>query len=160
MTDEIFKDLEKKLIAAQKKLIRRLANDAYKIAYDKFGNPQEGWPELAPMTQETHMRHASSIQAAGFEPTESMLYVTGKLRGSVEMDIGDLEASVGTNEPAMLTQEFGRPNPISNMQAIPPRPVFEPTAVEIESKMAQYIEKIVGPEFGKDVQINITVTGR
>ena len=153
-----FSGLESDLQNAQQALVARLADDAYKMAYGMFGKPQPGWPALADWTKRVHQENAGSITSAGLNPSTSMLFVTGELRDSVEKSVGKLESAVGTNDPVMRTQELGGPNPLS-ANPIPARPVFEPTANQVFSRMRQHVEATVGPVLqDRDLQVRVTYT--
>lgn len=144
---------------AKHTLVKTLAKDAQATAKAMFGHPNPNWPELAPRTVRHHQTHSSNIVAAGFDPEDSMLFVTGELRDSVKRKTGRYVSDVGTNEQKMIIQEFGGPNP-SGGGAIPPRPVFEPTAEEVFARMQKHIDQVMGKMFGGNVRVNVSATGR
>lgn len=75
----------------------------------KIGHYQEGWPQLAPATEERKARQ-------GF-PEDAPLLATGDLRESIGHTIGHMEVTVGAKDKKMVYHEWGT-------LEIPPRPVF------------------------------------
>lgn len=84
---------------------------------EKFGEYQSGWEELTAATQEDRVRK-------GYSPNDPLLR-SGELRDSVERNVSNTSASVGTNNPIMIYQEKGTTRTgWSGAKGIPPRPVF------------------------------------
>ena len=138
--------LKKELEKSQHDLVKNLAADGQKTAKGMFGEYQPGWAPLAERTLKTHEQNAASILGE-FPTTDTPLFVTGHLRDSVKKTVQKNESAVGTDEEAMLTQEFGAPNPWPNAKPIPPRPVFEPTAHQVYDRMPEHVKKTVGVVF-------------
>lgn len=84
-------------------------------AKGEFGTYQQGagpfgdWPELAPATKEDRLRK-------GFTENDPLLR-SGDLRDSMQREVHDFDAVVGSTDPVMLYQELGTTR-------IPPRPVL------------------------------------
>lgn len=77
--------------------------------YQQGAGPFGTWPELADSTKEDRV-------AKGFPENEPLLR-TGDLRDSLEREVHDFEAIVGSASDVMLWQELGT-------SRIPPRPVL------------------------------------
>jgi len=69
------------------------------------------WPDLAERTQAERARK-------GYDPN-GMLVRTGELRASVQYTVGEGHASIGSDDPIAVYQEFGTPDAA---HPIPPRP--------------------------------------
>jgi len=81
-----------------------------KKAKEKFGVYQSGWDELAKATKEDRLRK-------GYTENDPLLR-SGHLRDTVEMNVSERSASIGSDDPVMIYQEKG------TARGIPPRPVF------------------------------------
>jgi phage gpG-like protein len=89
-----------------------------------LGTYEYGWPPLKPAT------------VARKSTGDSPLLETGELRDSIERDVQDHVAYVGTNNKKALWHEFGT-------SRIPPRPFFGPTA----AAKTEEIGELVGGKF-------------
>ncbi len=88
-----------------------------KEAKEKFGEYQSGWDELAQATQADRARQ-------GYTDNDPLLR-SGHLRDTVEMNVHQRSASIGSNDPVMVWQEKGTTKTGWNgANGIPPRPVF------------------------------------
>jgi phage gpG-like protein len=93
-----------------------------------IGTYEYGWPQLAPATQ-------ARRSAAGVEPNEPLL-VTGELRDSIERDVQQHVAYVGSNNEKALWHELGT-------SRIPPRSFLAGAA---EAKQEE-IGDLIGGKF-------------
>jgi len=107
--------------SGQKEMVREALTTTIlflqKKVKEKFGEYQRGWPELTDATKLDRVRK-------GYPENEPLLR-DGTLRESVEVNVGDISASVGSNNPVMIYQEKGTVKTGWNgARGIPPRPVF------------------------------------
>jgi len=156
--DGKIKELRDKFHKAQRSMMRDLANESSVYAKSLFGNPQPSWPPLAQRTLKTHAQNAQSIIAAGGNPPNTPLLVTGELRDTVERSYGQTWAAAGSDSPVMLFQELGGPNPEANAQPIPPRPVFQLTQIEMGKRLPEIVRKNFDPIFGGSSGVSDAVT--
>lgn len=111
--------------------LERVAVRIEKTAQSEFGRyqpargPFPAWEQLAESTQEQR-------EHLGFTPNDP-LFREGQLQASIQHEVHDLEAVIGSGDEVMAYQEFGT-------SRMPPRPVLGPAA--FRNKAA--IERILG----------------
>ena len=90
--------------------IERNAKDEIGFYQDAVG-PFPAWAQLAESTE-------ASKAAKGY-PADAPLLATGEMQGSIQHEIGDWEAIIGSTDPKMIFHEFGT-------SRMPARPVMGP----------------------------------
>ena len=122
------------------------AVEVHKTAIEKMGKyqpqigPFEGWAALAAST----VREKLQAGSAGDDPLighyppgqKKSIYPTS-LRQSITMEVAEMEAQVGTNDPVGEWQEFGTPT-------IPPRPFLRPALYQNEEKIKEIMKTTLG----------------
>lgn len=93
--------------------------------YQPAVGPFQDWEQLADST-------VAQRERLGFTPNDPLLR-TGELRGSIERQVHNLEAVIGSKSDIAAYQEFGT-------DKIPPRPFLGPAVIHNRKK----IERIVG----------------
>ena len=126
-----------------KRALERVAAKVERTAKSEFGVYQPpvgefpGWPELADSTQEER-------EHLGFTPNDPLLR-TGELRDSIEHEVDELEAVVGSTSEIMPYQELGT-------SKIPPRPVLGPALVRNRHEVVKQLGgAVVAGIIGADV---------
>lgn len=92
--------------------------------YQSDVGPFPGWPELAESTQAERER-------LGYTPNDPLLR-RGDLRDSIERQVGNLEAVIGSKSEIAAYQEFGT-------DRIPARPFIGPAAFRNKDKIAKAV---------------------
>jgi phage gpG-like protein len=85
--------------------------------------------------------------AKGFSPDEPLLRDGSLLRDSVESEVGEDFAAVGTAEKVMYYHEFGYINARTG-NAVPARPVFRIALDESAAPIQKITEALVGEQLG------------
>ena len=85
-----------------------------------IGTYDYGWPRLAPSTLE-------------HKAADTPLLETGALRASIEHNVGDRDARIGTNSMIGVYQEMG------TSRGIPPRPFMAGAAIHKEKEVVEIL---------------------
>lgn len=142
---ELAAKLEDKSFLLKTNAQAAVATSAVKVqstAKTKFGTYQPGaggFPAWAPLAESTVMQ---KTKAGGGEDPLIGHYVHktggragGQLRGSILVQIGVMEATVGTNDKVGTYQEFG------TSRGIPPRPFLRPALYQNQPEIMTAFRK-------------------
>lgn len=100
-------------------------------------------PDLAQATQDDRV-------ARGYSPNDPLLRDGSLLRASIESEVGEDFAAVGTSEPIAAYQEFGFVNARTG-RPVPPRPAHKIGLEEAIPGIVRMVEANVGAQLGFSV---------
>ncbi|HVC52769.1 MAG TPA: HK97-gp10 family putative phage morphogenesis protein [Stellaceae bacterium] len=105
---------------AEYRILRLAGATVQRIARDKLGHYQEGWPELASSTIADKERNGW--------PVPSPELRSGAMSDSITFEVGPRSVTIGSESPIAAWQEFGT-------SKMPARPFLGPAMIEAEPEI-------------------------
>ena len=130
------KEVERKALDKAARLVKRHAKAKLGHYQDEI-DPFIAWPELADSTKEDRLRKGFSENDPG--------YRTGEMRASIEHEVGDHMAVVGSNDDKLVWFELGT-------EKQPPRSVLGGAVMECKDELVRIIgDDVVSALIGQRV---------